>query len=61
MKIIRRKEYTVIFCKNSRTSDTSGTSPFYGLSNTCATPVQVRTSGFYKRRVKNTIAVQFAV
>jgi len=32
--------------KNPRTSDTSGTSPFYGVSNTCTTPVQVRTSGF---------------
>jgi len=32
--------------KNTCTSDTSRTSPFYGLSNTCTTPVQVRTSGF---------------
>ena len=28
----------------ARTSDTSRTSPFYGLSETCTTPVQVRTS-----------------
>ncbi len=32
--------------KNTRTSDTSRTSPFYGVSSTCTTPVQVRTSGF---------------
>ena len=47
----------MIFCKNTRTSDTSRTSPFYGLSETCTAPVQVRTSGFYKIRVNNTIAV----